>query len=111
MAKDKDYIKMINSTRWLRLRRDILTAHPVCERCQAEDYITPASEVHHIRPVESGITLDDKRRLMFDPHNLMALCHDCHVKTHTEMGRSGKELTRRRNTEQVGAIVKKFFGD
>lgn len=45
MAKDKDYIKLIHTPRWLNLRRAILSAHPLCERCEAQGYITPATEV------------------------------------------------------------------
>lgn len=109
MAKDKDYRKLIHSPRWLKLRREILTAHPLCERCQADGYVTPASEVHHRKPVEEGMNYAEKRRLMYDPGNLCALCHDCHVRVHTEMGRSGKAATRRRNAEQVRAVIVKFF--
>lgn len=111
MAKDKDYNKLIHTARWLRLRRDILTEHPICERCEAEGFVTPATEVHHRKPVEYGINYAEKRRLMFDPDNLMALCHDCHVKEHTYMGRSGKGATRRRNDEQIRAVIDKFYGD
>lgn len=112
MAKDKDYNKLIHTARWLRLRRDVLTAHPLCERCEAEGYVAAATEVHHRKPVEDGINYFEKSRLMYDPDNLMALCHACHVAMHTEMGRSGKEATRRRNAEQVrSAIVKLFNND
>lgn len=109
MAKDKDYIKLIHTSRWVRLRHEVLTSHPLCERCEAEGYITPACEVHHRTPVEYGLNYAEKYRLMFDPKNLCALCHDCHVRTHTEMGRSGKEATRRRNAGQVADVVKRFF--
>ena len=109
MAKDKDYRKLIHTPRWLRLRRDILTEHPLCERCEADGYVTPATEVHHRKPVEYGINYNEKYRLMYDPKNLCALCRDCHVKVHIEMGRSGKEATRRRNAEQVAATIVKFF--
>lgn len=111
MAKDKDYMKLIHTPRWLHLRRDTLTAHPLCERCRAEGYVTPATEVHHRRPVELGINYDEKRRLMYDADNLEALCHNCHVKVHTEMGRSGKEAARRRNAEQVAEVLKKLYGE
>lgn len=111
MAKDKDYIKLIHTHRWLRLRRAVLTAHPLCERCEAAGIISPATEVHHRRPVEYGVNYNEKYRLMYDPHNLCALCHDCHVKEHTEMGRSGKEATRRRNAQQVGQVIAKFFNN
>lgn len=109
MAKDKDYIRLIHTDRWLRLRRDTLTQHPVCERCQESGLLTPATEVHHVTPVEQAVNYSEKVRLMYDPHNLRALCHACHVQTHTEMGRSGREATRRRNTQHVEEIVKKFF--
>lgn len=109
MAKDKDYRRLIHSRRWLMLRRDILTAHPLCENCQKTDRVALATEVHHRKPVESGINYAEKRRLMYDPGNLMALCHDCHVKIHTEMGRSGKIATQRRNAEQIAGVIKKFF--
>lgn len=111
MAKDKDYIKLIHTPRWLRLRREILTAHPLCELCHADGYVTPATEVHHRKPVEYGVNYGEKYRLMYDPKNLCALCHNCHVKVHTEMGRSGKEATRRRNAEIASRTIKKFFGD
>ena len=111
MAKDKDYQRLINTSQWLRLRRDTLTAHPLCQRCQAEGKITAATEVHHVRPVEEAINYAGKRRRMYDPAHLRALCHDCHVRTHTEAGRSGREATKKRNAEQVAQVIKKFFGD
>lgn len=109
MSKDADYRKMINSARWMKLRRDVLNANPLCERCKKEGYITPANEVHHHRPVEYGLNFAEKERLMFDPLNLRALCHDCHVKEHIEMGRSGKVATKRRNKEQVKELINKYF--
>ena len=96
MAKDKDYRKLIHTTRWLRLRRDKLSDFPLCERCEQEGRVTAATEVHHIIPVENGLTRQEKERLMYDYTNLKALCHDCHVKTHTEMGRCGKEQAKSR---------------
>ena len=56
MAKDKEYNKLIHTNKWLRLRRDVLTKHPICQRCEAEGRLTPATEVHHIRPVEEAFT-------------------------------------------------------
>lgn len=110
MSKDRDYRRLIHAPRWVRLRRAILTAHPLCERCEADGYVTPATEVHHRHPVEYGINYAEKYRLMYQPDNLMALCHDCHVKIHTEMGRSGREASRRRADRQVATIVDRLFG-
>ena len=109
MAKDKEYIKLIHTNLGLKLRRAVLSAHPLCERCLAEGITTAASELHHVTPVEYGVTYADKQQLMYDASNLVALCHDCHVKAHNELGRSGKEATRRRTKEQVAAIVHTFF--
>lgn len=111
MAKDKEYQKLIHTGKWLRLRKDVLSRFPLCQRCDAEGRTTAATEVHHVRPVEEAITYADKRQRMYDPSNLMALCHDCHVKVHTEQGRSGKEATKKRNAKQVADVVQRFFGD
>ena len=111
MAKDRDYQQLINSTKWLRLRRVVLTRHPLCQRCEAEGRLTAATEVHHVRPVEEAITYSDKRQRMYDPHNLHALCHDCHVRTHTELGRSGREATKKRNAEQAAQVIARYFGE
>lgn len=111
MAKDKDYRRLIHTSRWLRLRASVIAEHPLCERCAKEGFVTAASEVHHIRPVEYGLNLREKERLMFDRRNLRALCHACHVKEHIEMGRSGREAAKRRNRAQTEAAIRKFFGE
>ena len=109
MAKVKDYKRMIHTARWLRLRRDKLSDFPMCERCEEEGRVTPDTEVHHIKPVEDGLSYADKERLMFDYHNLRSLCHECHVKTHTEMGRSGKEQAKRQASAKLRRFVNKFL--
>lgn len=109
MAKDKDYIQMIHTTEWLKLRKAALDKHPTCCMCEKEGRLTAAQELHHIRPVEEAITYQDKCQRMFDPSNVLPLCHDCHVKIHTELGRCGREATKRRNEKQVAQIIKKFF--
>lgn len=110
MAKDKEYQQLIHTTEWLRLRRDVLTAQPLCQRCKAEGRVTAATEVHHVSPVEEAIGYKEKLRRMYDPHNLRALCHECHVRTHTELGRCGKEATKKRNAEQARQAIEKLFG-
>ena len=109
MAKDKDYIKLIHTTRWLRLRRDKLSDFPLCGRCEEEGRGAAATEVRHIIPVGGGLSRQEKERLMYDYTNLRALCHDCHVKTHTEMGRCGKEQARNRARDHITRFVKKFL--
>lgn len=91
------------------MRREVLSLHPICQRCEAEGRLTAASEVHHVRPVEEAFSKAERERRMYNPLNLQALCHDCHVKTHTELGRSGKAATVKRNKEQVKQIISKLF--
>lgn len=68
---------------WKRIRDRYITAHPLCEQCQKDRRITPAEEVHHIKPLSQGGTND--------VDNLMALCTSCHSEiTAREGGRWGK---------------------
>ncbi len=106
---DADYYRLINTRRWRQLRRLTIMSHPLCERCALEGVVSPSEEVHHRRPVGYGLTYDEKRRLMYDPENLMALCHRCHVQVHMEMGRSGKKATDRRIEDQTAKIISHFF--
>ena len=55
---------------WKRIRDRYITAHPLCEQCERNNKITPAQEVHHIKPLSQGGTHDEQ--------NLMALCTPCH---------------------------------
>lgn len=111
MAKDREYQRLINTGKWLKLRRAVLTAHPICQKCEAEGRLRAATEVHHVRPVEEAFTHAERVQRMYDVHNLRALCHECHVSTHTELGRSGKEATQQRNAEHVAEINRRFFGE
>lgn len=108
MEKDKVYISMINTNRWRLLRHDKLSQSPLCERCKEEGRLRPASEVHHIVPVENGHTKAERAALMFDPHNLQALCHDCHVTVHNQMGKWKRENVRKRRAEYMQRFKEKF---
>lgn len=57
---------------WEKLRRAFLARHPLCARHQALDQLVPATEVHHVVPIETA----PDRRLDWD--NLEALCKPCH---------------------------------
>lgn len=110
MAKDATYRRLIHTARWLRLRRDKLSANPLCERCLEEGRVLAATEVHHVVPVEDAVNDAEKARLMFDPTNLRSLCHACHLQEHIELGRSGGRLARRRTEAQVKQAIDKLFG-
>ena len=55
---------------WKRIRDRYIAAHPLCEQCSRDGRLTPAQEVHHIKPLANGGTHDEG--------NLMALCTACH---------------------------------
>lgn len=110
MAKGADYRKMINSVRWRELRRRRLEAYPMCEFCNEQDLLTAACEVHHVVPVESGVSPAERERLMFSYGNLRALCHRCHVEAHIQMGRSGKKISKERNEQRTAAAIARLFG-
>lgn len=109
MDNDKTYRRLIHTRQWLMLRRRKLTEQPMCERCLKEGRYTQATEVHHVVPVDDALGNDGKRALMFDYHNLQALCHRCHVEVHTEMGRSGKQQNRRKTERQKDDFRKRFM--
>ena len=69
-----DVDRMYYSAKWRKLRNWYIANHPLCEQCQSEDRITPATEVHHI--IESK---DNDAALFYNSDNLMALCHQCHM--------------------------------
>lgn len=67
-----------SSTRWRRLRKQILREEPLCRACKVE----LAVEVDHIVPVGEG-------GHEFARSNLQPLCYDCHArKTQSEAQRA-----------------------
>lgn len=111
MAKDKDYRKLIgNNPKWRRLRRRKLTANPLCEDCLENGRVASATEVHHVKPVEDGLTFAEKESLAYDYHNLRSLCHACHVEAHVRLGRGGKKHARRKAAAQRERFGAKFLG-
>jgi len=55
---------------WKHIRDRYIKAHPLCARCAKDEKVTPAEEVHHIKPLANGGTNDED--------NLMSLCKSCH---------------------------------
>lgn len=77
------------------LREAYITQHPMCEECLKRGIIdSVATEVHHRKPIGTGRSLSEKKKLAFDPDNLESLCHDCHVKIHQEMFRKADNRER-----------------
>jgi len=62
---------------WRHKRRYILQRDKyLCQRCLRSGVLTPATLVHHIKPLEDHpeYSLDDK--------NLVSLCNTCHEQVH-----------------------------
>lgn len=58
---------------WYAFREFFLLNNPLCAICEEKGKITPATEVHHIKPLsQGGARLDAK--------NCMPLCKSCHSK-------------------------------
>lgn len=91
------------------MRVSTLKSSPYCEDCKKKGLRIGATEVHHIVPVETGATMAEKERLMFDPLNLRSLCHDCHMATHRQMRVHTKETVKARQRQRLESVMKTFF--
>lgn len=97
MSRNPIYIRLINSARWKKLRNEKLKDSPVCEECAKNGISTLASEIHHVRPVESVAGVAAMERLMFDRMNLQSLCHACHAEIHKRAFSHSKESVQENN--------------
>lgn len=105
------YRALINCARWRHLRRAYLSEHPLCETCAARGLAVPATELHHVRPVESGITEKEQRQLCYSPANLRALCHDCHVKVHRDLRSHDRATVTERKEREISDALHRMFID
>lgn len=71
-----------NDKRWKILRSVYMNSHPLCADCAANGRSVPAEEIHHKVPFLTGLTEDERWRLLLDEDNLVALCKECHLKRH-----------------------------
>ena len=74
--------EIYTSTLWRRLRQSYLMSHPLCEICQEQDIITPATDVHHQNEISNAGSRLEAYDIGYDSNNLMALCHKCHQRYH-----------------------------
>ncbi|WP_330547708.1 HNH endonuclease [Caminicella sporogenes] len=84
--RKRKYKKLYNSSSWQRLRKKVLTKHPLCVECEEKGRLTPATVVDHIVPHHGN------EALFWDEDNLQSLCKSCHDrKTAKEDGRWGRK--------------------
>lgn len=101
---------MIHSVRWQKLRREKLMQSYWCERCRRnEGRNVPAMCVHHITPVETAATVEEKERLMFSIGNLQSLCFKCHAAVHKELESYNRQEMQKRKVQNEKRRMEKYF--
>ena len=87
-----------------------LSAHPLCEDCEQVGRTTPATEVHHIRPVESAAGRPvDMQELAFNPCNLRALCKACHTEAHRVLHSNSLSSSKERARAELPAFASTYL--
>ena len=109
MANNEQYKALINTTRWIRLRRAVISSHPLCVRCEEEGRITLAQEVHHVVPVETAVSREQMEALMYNPANLIPLCRECHHSIHRAMGKGTKNEHKQREAARLEEFRRRFL--
>ena len=114
MSRSKDYQRLLNSPRWAKVKRIVdQRAKGKCERCiemgkaagVKRGWLTPGVDHHHIKPVESGRTLEEMERLCYDPDNVRLLCVPCHIAVHTEARSHSKEAHQQREDDRLSQWI------
>ncbi|MGL5440304.1 MAG: HNH endonuclease [Filifactoraceae bacterium] len=73
---DKEYQAIYISVAWKTARKRALSkSNFLCEDCIKKGRVTPAIDVHHIKPLKDG-------GKAFELSNLKCLCRACHRKAH-----------------------------
>lgn len=68
-------------TAWKNCRDSYMKkAGGLCEDCYRKGIVKAAEEVHHIKEITRENINDPK--IALNHENLVALCHDCHMKRH-----------------------------
>lgn len=102
----------MTSRRWRRLRSAYLSVHPVCEDCEQAGRTTTATEVHHIRPVESAAGRPaDMQELAFNPCNLRALCKACHIEAHRVLRSNSLSSAKERAQAELTAFASAYLSE
>jgi 5-methylcytosine-specific restriction protein A len=109
MSKCSQYKKLINTARWRKLRLLKLQNSPVCEICERNGITTPAALVHHITPVEQGVTPTQMEILCYDFDNLQSLCCKCHVQAHIDLLSKSKANQKTNNKRKTVLFVERFL--
>lgn len=105
-----EYLKLLNTATWRRLRFSQLDKEPFCEECKRKGVLTPAEDVHHIVAVESVGSKAEMERVCYDPRNLMSLCRRCHADIHRIMQSHSKRENERRQKNKAASFAAAAYG-
>lgn len=73
--------KQINvDSRWRKIRQQVRERDLCCKLCWSQGVYNKIDEVHHIIPRD--VATDDEH--VFDVHNCIGLCRECHHQVHEE---------------------------
>jgi 5-methylcytosine-specific restriction protein A len=111
MSKNQTYMRLINSQRWIELRKRKITECPICEECKKKGIYMPTEEIHHIKPVEDARSEEDMERRMYDYFNLKALCRECHHEAHRQLKSMSRDANRKRVNEANDTFRRKFLSE
>ena len=104
------YSRLLNTQRWRKLRREYLSANPLCEGCLIRDLSRPAQCVHHVQPIERASGNDAlMAQLAYDWSNLRALCNPCHSATHRLLGSQGAAEAKARAEAQLQSFAQRYL--
>jgi|WetSurMetagenome_2_1015567.scaffolds.fasta_scaffold323350_3 5-methylcytosine-specific restriction endonuclease McrA len=109
MSKDAKYRSLINTSKWRKLRLVKLHEQPLCERCEELGKVTPATEVHHVIPVETAHNDKEMEGLAYNINNLMSVCHSCHKAIHQELLSHTKENIKKANERRVKRFIDRYL--
>lgn len=84
--RNSKWNKYYQNKRYKNLRDWYMREHPLCQDCLFHGRSVPAEELHHIRPISTGKTEEERMQLLLDyEHNWVALCSECHDKRHAQL--------------------------
>lgn len=82
MSRSQTYNKIIHSTKWKKLSKELRERYPLCQVCG--ERLTQA--VHHIDNLERyNNDPDEMYEKAFDLNNLLCVCNECHARLHREI--------------------------
>lgn len=79
--RKKQRQKLYNTRKWKDMSLLLRATYPICQMCND----APSTECHHKKsPFQYGITQMEATQRMFDPDNIIVVCHDCHMEEHNK---------------------------